>query len=355
MNLGFFKLPLLILFSTLLTSLVALFLMLPIPYFAVITCYILVVLFNEEIHSYSMQRVTGAFIALFFVELFLQLSPQYESVRLVFYALLLLVLLYFHITHVLPHAMIFAIILIGFVIVSELTVGTQWVLAQGKDWVFQVVIGAAAAVFSTLLFNLRRFSRSAVLTLFSNMANSVKTLRKQPKPQLGFNRLAFLQALRLLLIIFLLVLINRVFDWQAYSAEAVIAIAVIATELNNDHSAGHRKLWQLIIGTVIGVIIGRLFSHFLSHTNSPWHWLIILELSLFLLAVCAQFFKRYLYLIVQIGIVLIIMLVTPNAPEDSVLALQRAIGFIEGGLLSLVVILLSDYIIRRKTISDPDE
>ena len=347
MSLSFFKLPFLILFSTLVTSLISLFLILPIPYFAIITCYILVVLFYNDIHSYSMQRVMGAFIALFFIELFLQLSPQYETVRIVFYACLLLILLYFHITKVLPHAMLFASILIGFVVVSELTIGTQWVVNQGKGWVFEVLIGAAVAVLSTLLFNLKQVIAQPKLKLQAVVPSVVKALSWKPSAPLRFNSLAFLQAIRLVVIIFLLVLINGIFQLQAYSTQAVIAIAVIATELNNDHSAGHKKLWQLILGTVIGVIIGRLFSHFLSHTNSPWHWLIILELSLFLLAICGQLFERYLYLITQVGIVLIIMLVVPN-DKDSAIALQRAIGFIEGGVLSLLVIIGSDFFINKK-------
>ena len=254
------KQPILIVLATGLTAWLSQWLELSAPYLSVVSCYVLMKAYSSNIHLKSFERVLGAVIAVVIIGVVMELGRHYLWLQMLCYGMVIFLFMYYHRLQKRPYAMLIASVILGFAMATELTVSANAALNAGKSWMLDVILGAIIAIL--VQGESWKILKADVLVFFSiTRINWKKTLQIWHHHIFIWDRMAFIAALQLVLAFALILTSNEIMGWQQYSAQALIAAAVITSQLTSAH--GHHKLNHRLTGVLIGTVLTILTIQFL--------------------------------------------------------------------------------------------
>ncbi len=349
--------PLLILSSTSLAGWLTVQLSMPSPYMCIITCYVLTNIYAHEIYLKTTERVTGAVIAVAVLNFIISLGSDHIIVQQLLFLAAILSCFYLHFIRFKPYAMLIASVVLSFSMATELNDSGKAALALGENWTLDVLLGSTIAVLMNLLVkSWRDFGRVAPI---DNMRFELELLftsllkKSRLRDTLAWDKNAFIKSIRIILIFVFIVVFNHFMGIKLLTVQALIGAVVVSVQLTFEHS--HTKFWHRVLGATLGAILALMTLKLVQvwQWNIHWIWLIEIWLSFFLVLMWWQPHRKYFFF--QVGL-LIIMLITGTGGEHASsieIAWQRALGNLEGGFISLVLIMLSDRWLDSKPKNEP--
>ena len=338
--------PILILGSTSLAAWLAVKFSMPSPFMCIITCYVLTNIYAHELYLKSSERLFGALLGVCGLNLITLLGTQHLLVQQSLFMLLILICFYLHFLRFRAYAMLIAAVVLAFSMATELVASEHAALILGDSWTLDVLLGCIIAVFMNLFVKIwQDYGRVAPI---DNLRAEVQLFRaalrfpRSIKRTVSWNKIAFFKSIRIMVIFFIIVGINQIIGLAGLTVQALIGAAVVSVQLSFEHS--HGKFMQRVIGAASGAILALLTLYFIEHFELQMYWLWVIEawLSILLFFMWLQPQRQYMYF--QTGL-LVIMLLTGldgQQAQDLDIAWQRAIGNIEGGIISLTLIYLTD-------------
>ena len=347
--------PILIISSTSLAAWLSVALSIPSPYMCIVTCYVLTNIYAHEIYLKSSERITGAIIAVAILNLIISLGSQHIMLQQLLFLLAILGCLYLHFLRFRPYAMLIASIVLAFTMATELNTSSNVALMLGESWTIDVLLGSLIAVSLNIVVKIwHDFGRVAPIDNirfeFEMLFTSLKQ-RSRLKESLVWDKTALIKSMRIIFIFFFIVALNHLFGIRSLTIQALIGAAVVSVQLTFEHS--HRKYWHRVFGAVLGAILALLTLKVIEIYPIKIHWIWLVEAWLCILLLLMRWQPQRKYLYFQAGLLVIMLLtgVGGQHMQSIDIAWQRALGNVEGGLISLVLIFISDRFVNK----GPDE
>lgn len=348
--------PILILSSTSIAAWLSYKWSMPSPYMCIITCYILTNIYAHEIYLKTTERITGALLGIFILNLIVSIGSNFILIQQALFLIAILSCFYLYFIRFRPYAMLICSIVLAFTMAAELNSSASFALSLGESWTLDVLLGSAIAVSTNLL--VKSWKDIGRVAPIDNIRFEIELLTTSLKQRSSFRKSfiwdleALIKSIRIILIFFVVVVVNQLAGLQSLTVQALIGAAVVSIQLTFEHS--HTKFFHRVFGACLGVLFSLSTLQAIHYYQLQINWVWILEgwLCIYLLLMWWQPPRKYLFF--QAGLVTIMLLTGINgAHVQSIdIAWQRTLGNAEGGIISLICIVLSDRLFKFN--EDPD-
>lgn len=303
--------------------------------FAVMTTFVLMTIFSEEIAPMAVERFLGPalgfIIALFFIALFYDLHIFYLALLFVF----LTAFMYLFAIKITPYAALMGGVTFAFVMFTAIQSPSN-ALELGKDWVFDIVVGGLVAWVFAHYFISNSTSKKKIITEISLPSWGV-FLKKLP-PIFPLQVDALKQALKIAIAIFFVLWTSVYLSWPG-GMQAMIACAVILAQPNLGRS--YQRAYLRALGVFAGGIAGALGIVILAGFPYFLTLVILLFIGLGVAAYVALGSQRYAYAGVMAGVMLPMTIFATNGPVGTLsIALERFAGVFIGAVVGMTVLYL---------------
>ncbi|MGB0894390.1 MAG: FUSC family protein [Parashewanella sp.] len=305
-------------------------------YLSVISCYVLMKAYGEDIHTKSLERVLGATFAVSIVGLIVVLGFEHQWLQIMLYVMWIFILAYYSSIHDRHYAMLIASVILGVALATQVTRTAEKALLNSEIWMLDVLIGAGVAI----------VVKGEFWELFKHVSQDSKVCEKikhkvswltVKKHIFVWDKTACINAVQLLLVFGVIFAVNDIMNWQDYNVQAIVAASVISSQLSLIKS--HQTLSYRLAGVVFGTLIAFITLHYLSQQTL----FVSMLVWLFVFSCIAEQWQQYRYILIQAGIMLIVLLAVPNndtAVAPTNYAWYRALGSFEGGIICILFIII---------------
>jgi uncharacterized membrane protein YccC len=309
------------------TVIISILLHLTNAFLAVVTTFVLLTVFHEEVAPMAVERfigpVLGVLLALLFIALFYDLHSLYWLLLFFFVT----TFMYFFAAKVMPYAALMGGITLVVVMFTAIQSPVD-ALHLGIDWIRGIVIGGVVAWLCS-----HYVIASDPQKKISFMPNDVAKQMKNLLP-LQINPLK--QALKIALGIFFIVWTNVYLNWPD-GIQALIACTVIAAQPSLDKS--HQRVYLRFLGIIVGGIYSAVGIIILAHLPYLLTLMVLFLIGFGIAAYVALGDPRYSYGGVMAGVILPMAMFVNQGPLGTLsIVMDRFAGVLIGAAVGLLIL-----------------
>lgn len=295
-------------------------------FLAVVTTFVLLTIFSEEVAPMALERFLGpafgAILALLFISIFYDLHGFYLLLLFLFVT----AFMYLFAAKVLPYAALMGGITFAFVMFTAMQSPSDAVHI-GIDWVRGIVVGGIVA----WLFSYYVICEKKTISLISAVGLSAKFAALLP---LQSNILK--QALKVAIAIFFVLWTNVYLNWPG-GVQALIACTVIVAQPNLGRS--HQRLYLRLLGIIAGGAFSALGIIILLHLPYFFTLVILFLFGFWVAAYAVLGDPQYAYAGVMAGVILPMTLFVSQGPLGTLaIVIDRFAGVFVGAAVGLCVL-----------------
>ncbi len=324
--------PLLVLVSTAIATFLVFHFNIPYGFLFVVTCFVLLQVFMHELYLKSLERIIGPVIASLFSVLLVYLAGPLWMISVFGCILMVSICMYLYAQRVYEYSMLLAGLTSALIVSFYYFMGPRAAYQLAIYWPLNILLGSLLVVILAFMI------RAKVQFNFHEPQHQT--------PKIGywfshFNRYSSLIALRIVISLAAIILINGWLKQPSIAIQSLIAGVVVSAQL--DLALTHHRVFFRVMGIIMGCLVGVVYGHFMTHFNLPDLMLVLIPLTLMLFSWLSQKLPVQLeYFFLQAGVMIPLILfdTVPGELYNSSIGIHRALGSIEGGLVALLVVYL---------------
>lgn len=347
-----------VIFSLLITTTLCLYYQIPYGYFSVITVFALLQLFYSEIRPKILERIIGPAVAFILTLSLIKIIDLHFLTNLIISSFLVFIFMYYYAQQRYTYATLMGGMTVAIMGISAHTNSNDFAINLGLYWVLNVMLGSFIVFFVNFFvqhFWIKPSKPTFIGQKHLTEAEFILKLKKHMNEwyiKSHYQYSSFLIATRITLTLILITIINHYMNWENIALQATIAGILVSAQLTRE------KTYQRAIFRITGILLGSFlaiaYAFLLAIYPYPILALLLIVITISICSVMGDLNPTYDYLYLQAGLMVpLILLTSTQNYQNTGLALQRALGSLEGGFIAIIMIHLFSLFLTNTHTNEP--